>query len=127
MRLLDQVEEAARVIAPLWPLSNSIAVNPLWDLRQMPFDEAVLHARDALGISGYPSLGLVAKEYASGRIADEDIQTAIDSYFEIINLGNDNIHSEKKALGQCFPPASTPKSTQPPKQNHQLQTSATSA
>lgn len=87
-RLLEQVEEAARVIAPLWPLSTSIAVNPLWDLRHMTFDQAIHYSRQLLGISGYPSLSLIAKEYASGRITDEDIQAAIDRKLESVECSD---------------------------------------
>jgi len=77
-RLLVQVDEAARVIAPLWPLATSVAVNPLWDLRQMSFENAIAHAARALGISGYPSAALLAEAYASGRITAADLRAAIE-------------------------------------------------
>lgn len=76
-RLLVQVDEAARLIAPLWPLSTFIAVNPLWDLRQMPFAEAVTYASRVLGICGYPSPTLFAEEYASQRITNDDLRAAL--------------------------------------------------
>ncbi|MEX6430312.1 DUF2309 domain-containing protein [Ferrimicrobium acidiphilum] len=76
-RLLVQVDEAARLIAPLWPLSTVIAVNPLWDLRQMPFAEAVTYASRVLGICGYPSPSLFAEEYASQRITNDDLRAAL--------------------------------------------------
>ncbi len=77
-RLLAQVEEAARVIAPLWPLSTFIAVNPLWDLRHMPFDHAVVYANQVLGINGYPSTELLYQAYVSGRLTDADLRAALD-------------------------------------------------
>ncbi|MHB1786092.1 MAG: DUF2309 domain-containing protein [Acidimicrobiales bacterium] len=77
-RLLAQVEEAAQVIAPLWPLSTFIAVNPLWDLRQMPFDDAIAHAARVLGISGHPSAALFAEAYASRRVTVGDLRAALD-------------------------------------------------
>ncbi|MHB1516969.1 MAG: DUF2309 domain-containing protein [Acidimicrobiales bacterium] len=77
-RLLAQVEEAARVIAPLWPLSTFIAVNPLWDLRHMPFDGAIAHAGRVLDVSGYPAAALFAEAYASGRVTVADLQSALD-------------------------------------------------
>ena len=83
-RLLVQVEEAARVIAPLWPLSTFIAVNPLWDLRQMPFDEAVAHASVVLGIYGYPPAALFAEAYASRRITVVDLRTALDDRCAVV-------------------------------------------
>jgi len=77
-RLLAQVEEAARVIAPLWPLSTFIAVNPLWDLRQMTFEDAIAHAGRVLGVSGYPSAALFAEAYASQRVTVADLRTALE-------------------------------------------------
>ncbi len=75
--LLDQqIKEAAKPIAPLWPLSTAITVNPLWDLRNMGFREAILHARKIFGISGYPSREIMTQAYMDGRINDEDIKSA---------------------------------------------------
>ncbi|MHB1739675.1 MAG: putative inorganic carbon transporter subunit DabA, partial [Actinomycetes bacterium] len=83
-RLLAQVEQAARVIAPLWPLSTFIAVNPLWDLRQMPFDAAIAHAARVLGIYGYPPVALFAEAYASRRVTAADLRTALDDHGAVV-------------------------------------------
>lgn len=83
-RLLAHVEEAARVIAPLWPLSTFIAVNPLWDLRQMSFEDAITHATRLLGISGYPSAVLFAEAYASGRVTVADLRAALDDRCAVV-------------------------------------------
>ncbi|MHB8435063.1 MAG: DUF2309 domain-containing protein [Acidimicrobiales bacterium] len=80
-RLLAQVEEAARVIAPLWPLSTFIAVNPLWDVRQMPFEDAIVHAGRVLDLSGYPSAALFAAAYASQRVTVADLRAALEDRF----------------------------------------------
>ena len=80
VRLLTQIEEAARVIGPLWPLSTFIAVNPLWDLRHMPFHDAVAHATQVLGIGGYPSPALFAEAYADRRVTGADLRTVLDGY-----------------------------------------------
>ena len=77
-QLLVQIEEAARVIAPLWPLSTFIAVNPLWDLRQVPFDNAIAHAAQVLDVSGYPSAVLLAEAYASQRVTSADLRAVLD-------------------------------------------------
>ena len=79
-RLLAQVEEAARVIGPLWPLSTFIAVNPLWDLRHMSFHDAVEHAVQVLGIGGYPSPALFAEAYADRRVVGADLRAVLDSH-----------------------------------------------
>lgn len=77
VQLLAEVDEAARVVAPLWPLSTFIAVNPLWDLRHLPFDEAVAHAGQVLGIGGYPSPSLLEEAYRTGRVTDEDLRAGL--------------------------------------------------
>ncbi|MDA8077019.1 MAG: DUF2309 domain-containing protein [Actinomycetota bacterium] len=77
-RLLGQVDEAARVVAPLWPLSTFVAVNPLWDLRQMPFHEAVAHAGRTLGIAGYPSSAMFVQAYADKRVTAAELRAALD-------------------------------------------------
>ena len=79
IHLLAQVDEAARAVAPLWPLSTYIAVNPLWDLRQMPFHEAVEYAAQVLGIAGFPSPALFAEAYAERRITAADLRAVLDS------------------------------------------------
>ncbi len=76
-RLLAQVEEAARVIAPLWPLATFVAVNPLWDLRHLSFDDAIANAARVLDIDGYPSEILFAQAYADRRITDADLRAAL--------------------------------------------------
>ncbi len=78
VRLLAQIEEAARVIGPLWPLSTFIAVNPLWDLRHMPFHDAVEHAAQVLGIGGYPSPVFFAEAYADRRVTGAALRAVLD-------------------------------------------------
>lgn len=78
-RLIVQIEIASQVIPPLWPLSTSIAVNPLWDLRQMPFEEAIGYAAKVLGITGYPSTELFTKAYLNQRITAADIRGSISN------------------------------------------------
>jgi len=85
-RLLTQIEEAGRVIAPLWPLSTFIAVNPLWDVRQMPFEDAIHYASRVLDISGHPSASLFAAAYASGRVTDADLRAALE-YRSVVDPG----------------------------------------
>ena len=53
---------AARRVAPLWPLQNAIAVNPLSGFEEMAFDQAVARAaaifgaRDSLSIETWRNL-----------------------------------------------------------------------
>ncbi len=74
--LARQIEEASKVIAPLWPLSAAVTVNPFWDLLPMGFGEAVFYAQSILEISGYPSREMLQEAYADGRITDADLEAA---------------------------------------------------
>lgn len=77
LEFLSDVQEASRVIAPLWPLSRYVAVNPLWDLRHMGFEEATACAGEYLGISGYPATSFFDEALTHGRITLEDLQSAL--------------------------------------------------
>ncbi|MFF4653046.1 DUF2309 domain-containing protein [Streptomyces sp. NPDC001380] len=73
------IEQAARPIPALWPVTTAIAVNPLWDLRGHTMAEAVGIAAPLLGITGLPDARLVADAYERGRITDADLRTALSS------------------------------------------------
>jgi len=72
-RLLVELDEAARVIGPLWPLGTFIAVNPFWDLRQLGFEAAVSVARMVFGANGLPSPDYFVDALASGRVTSADV------------------------------------------------------
>ncbi len=74
--LMEDVEEAARVIAPLWPLDTFVAVNPLWDLRHLGFHEAIRQSAPVLGVHGYPSSAFIARQISQGRITEQDLEAA---------------------------------------------------
>lgn len=75
-RLLVELNEAARVIGPLWPLGTFIAVNPFWDLRQLGFDTVVSVARMVFGATGLPSPDYFVEALASGRVTSADVVRA---------------------------------------------------
>ena len=76
-RLVVQIDDAARVVAPLWPLGTFIAVNPLWDLRRLGFERAVATAAGILGIRGYPSTDHFEAAYRAGRVTPSDLLAAL--------------------------------------------------
>ncbi len=76
-RLLVELDEAARVIGPLWPLGTFIAVNPFWDLRQLGFEAAVSVARMVFGANGLPSPDYVVDALGSGRVTSADVVRAV--------------------------------------------------
>jgi uncharacterized protein YbcC (UPF0753/DUF2309 family) len=59
--LHSQIDEAGRLIAPLWPLSMSVAMNPLSGLVNLTFDEAVREAGRWLPLRNSVSLQTEAK------------------------------------------------------------------
>ncbi len=76
-RLLVEIDTAARVLAPLWPIGTFIAINPLWDLRNLGFHRAIAHQKRFLALAGYPSIALLADAYQRGRICNEDLDSAL--------------------------------------------------
>jgi uncharacterized protein YbcC (UPF0753/DUF2309 family) len=72
------VDEAARPVPLLWPLTTMVAANPLWDLRHLPFTAAIQVARQSLPIRGYPPAALLNQALAAGRITPGDLAAALD-------------------------------------------------
>ncbi len=72
------VDEAARPVPLLWPLTTMVAANPIWDLRHLPFTAAVQVASQSLPIRGYPPAALLAQALAAGRITPGDLAAALD-------------------------------------------------
>lgn len=100
------VEDASRVIAPLWPLSTFIAVNPLWDLRHLHFDDAVAVSASTLGGRGYPSGALLARAYREGHITDADIAAALAGHTASVSAPGarpDRATSELRAASRVGP------------------------
>ncbi|MHB8191345.1 MAG: DUF2309 domain-containing protein [Ferrimicrobium sp.] len=79
IRFLADLDEAARVVGPLWPLGTAIAVNPLWELRQLAFPDAVALASRVYGVHGYPSAEFLQRSYDDGRITDIDLLEALEA------------------------------------------------
>ncbi|MFN8217789.1 MAG: DUF2309 domain-containing protein [Solirubrobacterales bacterium] len=75
--LRADVAVAARIVAPIWPLETFIAVNPLGDLEDLPFERAIALAAEVLGARGTLDEGLFRAAAASGRIAEADLRRAI--------------------------------------------------
>ncbi|MGC8480682.1 MAG: putative inorganic carbon transporter subunit DabA, partial [Acidimicrobiales bacterium] len=74
--VIAEIAEAARIVAPLWPLGTAVAVNPLWDLRRLGFEGAIARARSVLGIDGYPSASIFESAWKEGLLTTADLDTA---------------------------------------------------
>lgn len=71
------VEEAGRPVPLLWPLGAAVATNPLWDLRDRPFADALARARQVLGVAGVPGPDLLADAAGTGQVTASDVEAAL--------------------------------------------------
>lgn len=67
-RLRAQVRVAARIIAPYWPIEQFIACNPLLDLQDLPFDQALERVRACFGGHSGPTRQMGQQALQSGEI-----------------------------------------------------------
>lgn len=72
-----EVALAARVVAPLWPATSVIAVNPLLGLQDLSFEDAVKVARTQLGANGFRPLAEFRADHKAGRISDHHLREAL--------------------------------------------------
>jgi uncharacterized protein YbcC (UPF0753/DUF2309 family) len=77
LRLADDVRAAAHVVAPSWPLSSVIAVNPLSGFEDQPFEQALDRAEALFGARGHLTLGELRAELARGRITERGLREAL--------------------------------------------------
>jgi len=75
--LLAEISEAAEIIAPLWPLTSFVAVNPLLNLQHRSFDDATAIARRWLRARTHLTLASFREVYERGVISDADLRRAI--------------------------------------------------
>jgi uncharacterized protein len=75
--LLAEISKAAQIIAPLWPLSTFVAVNPLLGLQHLPFDDATAVARRWLRARTHLTLAAFREAHGRGVTTDADLRRAI--------------------------------------------------
>jgi uncharacterized protein YbcC (UPF0753/DUF2309 family) len=73
----DPVEEALKVMTPAWPLQNTVAVNPFWNLRSEAFWTAMTRLKPSLHQELLGSLDFFRQKYAKGEITVEAIGEAL--------------------------------------------------
>jgi len=76
-RLREDLERATTVVAPSWPLSSIIAVNPLAGFEDRPFEQALVDGGRLFGSRGHLSLAEMRAAHASGRIPTGQLEAAI--------------------------------------------------
>lgn len=97
VRLRSQVELAAEIIAPFWPMRTFIYRNPLQGLEHLPFDQAVRRGRALLGGEGYLPNETYRTFYRRGRITVEEIDAAI-SRLEPERAGGGQIETASRVI-----------------------------
>ncbi len=75
--LLAEISKAAEIIAPLWPLTSFVAVNPLLGLQHLSFDDATAVARRWLRARTHLTLASFRDTHTRGVTTDADLRQAI--------------------------------------------------
>lgn len=76
-RLDEAISQACRRIAPLWPLSRFIAVNPFLGFSDAPFAHAVGELRRLTGARALMPRAFYREAMRTGRISPEDLAAAL--------------------------------------------------
>jgi uncharacterized protein YbcC (UPF0753/DUF2309 family) len=76
-RLVADVARAGTIVAPYWPITAFIAVNPLGGLIDLPFDAATAEARRWFGARTHLPLAAFRAEHERGMVSDADLDRAI--------------------------------------------------
>lgn len=75
--LVGALHEAARLVAPQWPLTSFVAVNPLGGLEGLGFDEATALAARWTGGASRLRLAELRDAVAAGRVTAVDVDAGI--------------------------------------------------
>jgi len=76
-RLVADVSTAGSIVAPYWPLTAFVAVNPLGGLAHLPFGEATSAARHWFGARTHLPLAASRAEHERGMVIEADLDRAI--------------------------------------------------
>ena len=76
--LNNAIEVATKRMAPLWPLSRFVAVNPFVGLSSIDFSEAALLLKKTMGVSLAMPPDFYRERYEKGVITNEDLDQAIE-------------------------------------------------
>ncbi len=102
--LRSLVAQAVEAIPPNWPLRTFAYRNPLIGFEHLPFDEAVLQAKNVLGGEGYLSTAEYRACYAEGRISEKELLSALRSRVpelasqNTVRAGERSLHPEEILL-----------------------------
>jgi len=77
LRLDAAIKQVCARIAPLWPLSSFVAVNPFLGFADLPFASAVGEIRRLTGARAVMSRDFYREAFQTGRIAPADLAAAL--------------------------------------------------
>jgi uncharacterized protein YbcC (UPF0753/DUF2309 family)/NADH:ubiquinone oxidoreductase subunit 5 (subunit L)/multisubunit Na+/H+ antiporter MnhA subunit len=83
-RIRAGVARSQAVIAPAWPLTSVVAVNPLGGLEEVGFDRATEIARRELRVRTHLSLDQYREDHRSGVTSSNDLQRSIMEAFPLL-------------------------------------------
>ena len=76
-RIQEIVSKACRPIGPYWPMKTFAYYNPIRDLEDLPFAEAIQKAEQLLGGKGILSHEEYRRLFHEGRITSDAIERAL--------------------------------------------------
>ena len=79
-QLLADIERAGDTVPPSWPLSSTIAVNPLAGFEDRPFAQGVVEGADLFGGRGLLTLADYRRAHQAGRVTRDDLVRALDRW-----------------------------------------------
>ena len=71
------IEEAAQVIGKTWPLYSFVTSNPLAGYERMPFEQAVLQAKNQLNAQVFPDAVMFRQALENGEIAENILKVVL--------------------------------------------------
>ncbi len=74
---IDKIEQSCRKIAPLWPLSHFVAVNPFLGQTDQPFTDVAVSQERIHGSYALMPISWFGEKYRSGRITLSHIRRAV--------------------------------------------------
>lgn len=100
------VRQACEKVAPVWPLANFIAVNPLKGFETHSFNEAIEVAKKMFHAKALPDLTYFHQKYREGRITPQDLVDALQkrnptgSAQELMRVLIEEVYREQREANQ---------------------------
>lgn len=70
-------QEHLKIIAPAWPLQNTVAVNPFWNQIDRPFHEVMAKMSNLVHHSLFMPTSYYLEKYRKGEITDQDVEKSL--------------------------------------------------